>query len=255
MKYLSVNTPSLLTKIAHLLMGRQFSHSLSCFYFIGVANTIDATIGKACKQDLTSAQQLFSQLALDMKYPYKEKIFDGEIISKQNVATALQELRPKEQDVVIFYYSGHGFNYEKDELQQFPQIDLRKKGDGDEISVIDAATKNITEIYELVKTKGAGFNLVISDCCNTLINFKRMFSSTTKPVSQKMEHVNSEMCNSLFLSPKASILIAAADKNQFAVTDEAFGSIFTFSFTNKLKELLSGTPSNIIDVSWPNLIN
>jgi Caspase domain len=255
MSYTTKNIPSLLTKIAYLLMGRQFAYDLSCFYFIGVANTTDATIGKGCKQDLIASQQLFSQIALDMKFPYKEVLFDGETISKQGVWTVLENLKPKEKDVVIFYYSGHGFSYEKDVLQKFPRVDLRKKGDGDEIAVINAATKNITEIFKLIKSKGAGFNLVLGDCCNTLINFKRMFTSATEHISQKMEHVNAEMCQSFFLSPKASILIAAADKDQFAVTDESFGSIFTFSFTNKLKEILGSTPSKITDLSWHNLIN
>jgi Caspase domain len=244
MSFTTKNIPSLLTKIAYLLMGRQFAYDLSCFYFIGVANTTDATIGKGCKQDLIASQQLFSQLALDMKYPYKEKLFDGETISKQNVVVLLEGLKPKVQDVVIFYYSGHGFSYEKDKLQKFPQIDLRKKGDSDEIDVIN----------ELIKSKGAGFNLIISDCCNTLINFKRMFPNTAIHTPSKMGIVNAEMCNSLFLTTTASILIAAADKDQFAVTDESFGSIFTFNFTNKLKEVLGSISSNIADLSWHNLL-
>ena len=32
---------------------------------------------------------------------------------------------PDNNDVVVFYYSGHGFSYEKDAAKRYPQVDLR----------------------------------------------------------------------------------------------------------------------------------
>lgn len=75
---------------------------------------------------------------------------------------AVSSVRPGPNDIVVFYYSGHGFN-EVDEGYQFPYLDLRDKGFQ---HYGGPFTLNIESIYQKLKAKGGRLNLVLSDCCN-----------------------------------------------------------------------------------------
>ena len=50
----------------------------------------------------------------------------------------------------------------------------------------------------------------------------------------------------------ASILVAAADKGQYAVSDDKLGSIFTFKLTNNLKILMNKSVDESGGLPWQN---
>jgi hypothetical protein len=79
-------------------------------------------------------------------------------------------------------------------------------------------------------------NLVISDCCNSFIEFKRLSSRDKKVVQEKMKPVNMDFCKKLFNGIGASVLVAAAKKGQYAISDADIGSLFTYSLLKKIKE-------------------
>ena len=223
------------------------------FYFINVGNTADKTIGKGCQKDLDNTTVLFERIAQELDMHLSEVQVTGENFTKQNVLTAIAEIVPQQQDVIFFYYSGHGFSFQDDSVHQFPQLDLRTNPPVYSETVIKASTKNIDEIFESIKVKGAHLNLVVSDCCNSLIEFyRRKPNKVALPRNPIIQSVNKIVLANLFQKRKASILISAADKAQYAVSDDSYGGIFTFNFNNAMIAALYG-PSNA--PSWESLIN
>lgn len=222
-----------------------------------VANTLDPTIGKGCIEDTKSIRNMFSELSAHMDFKFLELLVQGKDYKKENILEAINLLTPGTNDIVVFYYSGHGFSYEKDESKRYPQVDLRSLPASDKIDVINANTENLAELFELVKSRGARLNIVIGDCCNSFIQFKRMAKggdTSIKQAARPTMAVNKKMGEKLFCDYTASILVAAADKGEYAVSDPEIGSLFTFNFTDNLKLLINKTVDEDEGLPWQKLL-
>jgi hypothetical protein len=66
--------------------------------------------------------------------------------------------------------------------------------------------------------------------------------------------INKVMCEAMFCNYTASILVAAADKGQFAISDDKIGSIFTHNFSNNLKILMKRPTKNEESMPWLQLL-
>jgi hypothetical protein len=222
-----------------------------------VANTNDAEIGKGCRQDIKSIRHMFKKLCKHMDFACLELLVMGHNYSKKNVLDAISILKPDGNDIVVFYYSGHGFSYKKDKGKRFPQLDLRPASASNKIKVLNENTHNLAELFEAVKSKGARLNIVIGDCCNNTIKFKRVAQKQDADFSIKKKprmSINKIMGEALFCNYTASIIVAAADKGQFAVSDDKLGSIFTHNFANNFKILLKRPAKNEEGMPWQRLL-
>jgi hypothetical protein len=223
-----------------------------------VANTKDPEIGKGCREDIKSIRLMFDKLADHMKFNFLELVVAGKEYSKENVQEAINLLSPGNNDIVVFYYSGHGFSFDKDESKRYPQIDLRPVTASDNVDVIIENTHNLMDLFEMVKSRGGRLNIVIGDCCNNNIKIKRKFKGgdhSIRKAERPEMNINHGMCESMFCNYTASILVASADKGEFAVSDDEIGSIFTFNFTNNLKILLNKSVNDVEGLPWKKLLD
>lgn len=221
------------------------------------ANTKDPTIGKGCKADIDSVRHIFEKLSVEMKFSFIELIIQDEDYGKENILGAIDLLTPGNNDIVVFYYSGHGFSYEKDASKKYPQVDLRSHPASDKIDVINAHTENLADLFEIIKRRGARLNIVIGDCCNSLIEFKRKFKGGVAALrNEKKEPVviNKDTCEVLFCDYTASILVASAGKGEYAVSDDKLGSLFTYNFSKSLKMLMKKDVDKGAGLPWGKLL-
>ncbi len=211
------------------------------FILVIAANTIDPTIGKGCVEDIDSVRHMFEKLSAEMDFNFIELIIQGEDYGKENILGAIELLKPGNNDIVVFYYSGHGFSYEKDSAKKYPQVDLRSHPASDKINVVNAHTENLADLFEIVKHRGARLNIVIGDCCNSQIDFKRIYKGGSEALKNEKKEpviINKKTCEALFCDYTASILIASANKGEYAVSDDKLGSLFTYNFSKSLKMLM-----------------
>lgn len=213
-----------------------------------VANTEDITIGKTCKVDQAAMIKTFGQIAEFMGIQFSLTEIFGTYFSKLNVEKAIESLKPSPNDIVVFYYSGHGFNDDKANTK-FPFLDLRDKSYQ---TFGGAYTMNIEDIYNRIKSKGARLNLVLSDCCNadpaaTTINAGNGVSTRSSSIGWNQENVRA-----LFLNNKRmSILMTAAAKGELSAGNDD-GGIFTFNFRESLEKLIGPFYTNI---SWKSILD
>jgi hypothetical protein len=222
-----------------------------------VANTLDTTIGKGCVADMESVRHIFKKLSDEMKFNFIELLVQGKDYSKENIIGTIDMLTPGNNDIVVFYYSGHGFSYEKDVAKKYPQVDLRSHPASDKIDVVNAYTENLADLFDLIKRRGARLNIVIGDCCNSFIDFKRKFKGGNDDIrNEKREAViiNKKTCEVLFCDYTASILVASADKGLYAVSDDKLGSLFTYNFSKSLKMLMKKEIDKSAGLPWGKLL-
>lgn len=205
-------------------------------YLIAVVNTLDSTLGSSTARDLTNVVGLFTRIAKGLNMEINvQKIIDHDF-SKMAVELAVARLKPSPIDIVIFYYSGHGFRYAND-ASLYPRMSLRTNPH----SELARNNLSVEGVYKALLRKNARVTLVLSDCCNEDIGspvpmveeFLRIKSPPGRPP------LNISLCNALFFPKKRlGILIGSADKNQLAVCTDRLGGYFTNSFTVELEKKL-----------------
>lgn len=218
-------------------------------HVIIVANTNDPEIGTTCMLDKDRTLKIYTDLAEFMGIKLDVKTIFGNDYNKQNVQDAVTALKPAKQDIVVFYYSGHG--YSKSDQKQYPYMELRSKS----FQGLDENSINIEDVYNLIKQKGARVSLVMSDCCNTLPETPAAVSGEVALTRSSSLGWSLNNCLQLFLpTAPVSILMTAAKKGEMSAGNNSYGGFFTFNFRTSLLNFLSPTYS-ISSVSWKTLID
>jgi hypothetical protein len=217
-------------------------------HLLVVANTNDPDIGTTCMLDKDKTVKTFSDLSEFMGLKLDIKTIFGDDYNKKNVQDAVAALQPSQKDIVIFYYSGHGFS--KNDNYLYPYLELRSKS----FQSLDDNSLNIEDIYNSLKQKGAKVTLVFSDCCNTLPETAPAISGEVALTRSSSLGWNLNNCFQLFLpSAPVSILMTAAAKGEMSAGNNNYGGFFTYNFRSALVNFLS--PAFVLNgVSWPKLI-
>ena len=211
-----------------------------------VANTLDKKIGLACETDKKNVLALFSEVADYLGIGFSHTVLEGERFTRHEVMNTLNNLKPDPNDVVVFYYSGHGYNSKS----KFPNIDLRYKSSMD---VGGENAMNMEEIYNFIISKNARLNLVISDCCNNEISDAS--SEIPEAPSLRTTSVGWSKLNvmNLFLNSKKSFIMTAASKGELSSGNRVDGGIFTSNFLDNIEKGI-GKFSGFAQNNWDYII-
>ena len=171
----------------------------------------------------------------------------------------LKSQQPARNDIVVFYYSGHGFRYPGD-ASEYPRMWLKTAQDK------NPRTTNLRmeeDIYDRIIKMGAGVNIVLSDCCNTtdagdIANFDAVTVPTHKREKHKREKPREQDSDNdvdngdkLFITDHPlSILATAAGKGEFAGGKPAIGGFFTNYLLEGLSECIYETR---LEPTWENI--
>lgn len=212
-----------------------------------VANTDDNSIGTTCIKDKDRTLQSFSNLAEYLGIQIVPTVIYGSNYNKAAVEAALNTLKPDKDDIVVFYYSGHGYNNTA-EKNQFPYLDLRAKN----FQPLKENAVNIEDIYNSIKQKGARLNLVFSDCCNADPNASSNISSNIAQTRSTSMGWSMNNCRALFMDPKpVSVLMTAATKGELSAGNDNIGGIFTFNFREAMESYFGLFYNN---VTWSTVL-
>jgi hypothetical protein len=218
-------------------------------HLVLVANTEDRTIGRSCIIDKDATQKLYAEIAHYLGIRFNAVVIAGKDFSKINVETAINSLRPGKEDIIVFYYSGHGFNDFKNAGTRYPFLDLRDKTSQ---KYGGKYTLNIESIYKEIVRKGARMNLVFSDCCNNDPSQSSLVSGNASTTRGSRLEWSMDNCKTLFMDEKPlSMLMTGAAKGELSAGNPKDGGFFTYNFRESLEEAMRPFSNNI---SWPGLL-
>ena len=199
-------------------------------HLIIVANTEDETIGSTCTLDKDRTLKTFKDLSEFLGIGFASSVIFGNNYNKQNVLNAVSTLTPQKNDIVIFYYSGHGYKDENN-VRQFPNMILTTKS----FENVEANSVNVEDVYNSIRNKGARFNLVFSDCCNNGPNDRATITCDVPRTRTSTIGWSLENCKALFMNNKPmSIIMTAAQKGEMSTGNLTFGGFFTNQFRSNL---------------------
>ena len=215
-------------------------------HLIMTANTNVSDIGQACQVDLNRVKSEFAGVAKALGMGYDQQLVEGDGYSKEAVQEAISKLSPRENDVVLFVYSGHGFRF-KDQKDYYPNMDLAP-------TAYDKATENyipLSQVFSEITKRGGRLNIVLSDCCNSEVDETLPLINSNSLFSRSNTNFDLEKLRILFMQSQGDIIATAASPGEYSWCGSN-GGFFLLSLIESMRSQISALSDDL--PSWDNLI-
>lgn len=207
-----------------LLGADAFSATMHAIFVI---NTEDKGIG--CEYDMKNWASFlpeikkYSGITIATHY-LKDKNWSEAAVNKK-----IAQIKPAADDVVLFYYSGHGFRFQQGQKDQWPYLALQE------------GVKSLQSIYLELYKKNPRLLIVVSDCCNS-------FCPGSPPKVQARGAVSeatiTENYKNLFLKSKGSIIASGCTPGQYSYGGAPDGGAYTSTLIKNIKLSVRGENSS-----------
>ncbi len=207
------------------LLGR----SLHAIFIIDTVHEIQ----NITKPDLESWKREARSICQYGQMTLKEKIFSGASFRKEKIQNYLTRMEVEKKDVVIFYFSGHGYRtMQKSSPWPFLTLDYHRPG------------LDLSWVSHTIRSKKPQFALIMSDCCNNYME-QGMFGKEIKHICINLKPVSPHTSGykQLFNKAKGCIVVSSCSEGQFSYGSSQ-GGLYTHCFFSSLsRELWAEKPS------------
>lgn len=207
-----------------LLLGCGGIASAQTIHLVTVADTNDLNIGSGTSGNTRRIADFINRAAAEMKVTVNRQDVSGKGFNCAAIAEATALIKAGPEDVVIFYYSGHGFRT-PDNVTKFPDLYC-----GEE-AFTGSAPRLVKVAADLAK-KGARLTITIADSCNVLATqpLPPMPAGViaSVPVSREKQY------RKLFFGHKGTLTISGSVSGQFSWYLTDYG-LFTNQFLKALE--------------------
>lgn len=219
-----------------------FAQSMHVIIF---ANTIDVKIG--CDADVENVSNEFSIAATAAGLQYIPYIKTGQECTKGNLINIINGLKTKDNDVIVFYYSGHGTHSAQQMGEKYPQMCMKYNSIQDQKEFM-----SVRATEELIDKKPARLRFIITDCCNNVVQAVQPRSIIDNQKGSTIESdMDSEALKKLFITAKGKVKATSSKLTQTSAGAEGYGGVFT----NCLLDNLVGAEFGEVDADWKEIFN
>jgi|694.fasta_scaffold22889_6 hypothetical protein len=220
-------------------------------WMIIVTDLLDPQVGKACARDKENIAYTFTSISqkMGLRAPGITYI-NGAQFNKQSVLTAISKLKPASGDMVIFYYSGHGYR-EINDSSPLPKMILSNDYTFENLP---KKSLGIQAIVDSLSKKKSRFNLVINDCCNVECCPVPSPGQGKNPLISPKSiglPVSAENFIKLFWEPRGTVVASSSQPKEYSVGNPEKGGFFTWYLRISLEKNLSQYKR---DIAWEDII-
>ena len=211
------------------------------FYSIVVADTRDSRVGKSVTQDFLHMRQKMQDIANYTEMTLKEIILTNYDANPTLVLRKLKEAQINHNDVVVFYYAGHGYRTESKGDSPWPNL------------AFSVSSKGLTyeSIMSELSNKHPQFLLTLVDICNNVIpeaSAPPVITSTLRRATEDKNLINNYRL--LFSNITGTIFIAGASVGEYSYGFED-GGLYTNAF---LKSMNTEVNKKSGPAKWQNIL-
>ena len=231
--------------IVVLAMSISMGMSAQSLHFIAFCNTLDPQIGVSCGKDYEHVYGMVCYLADALGYEEHVSMNIEQDCSKERLTAVLNELSCGKDDIVFFYYSGHGVHAAAD-AANLPQMCLKYE------AFEQAKFVPVRVVKEALDKKGARLNVIVTDCCNNIADWvtaKGIFANKGN-ASPTLRDVNVKNFKKLFLDKKGTVIMTSSKKGQTSGCYDSGGC-----FTNSFIEMMDGVGTGSVTPDWTQFAN
>jgi len=210
---------------------------------------INDDIAEGCRKDGEKAVELFGAVAQDAGLAFQHHPLQFE---RFVVEEFLQYFECGPDDVVVFFYSGHGTRYEEDGSEwPWPYLYYCQRGAGEDP---EACELDMDVVEQILVEKGPRMTIVLGDSCNDVQDsedaneyLKEAADFRDDPDPDAAESFANLELITLF---QGQIIASASSPGQTSNTNSDHGSYFANEFFHFLFEALTGQSAT----SWEEIL-
>jgi len=211
-------------------------------YAIVVAGTnmSNETLSKGITKSFNEIDHELSLIPRYTNLKLKKYYFTGDNFSGKLLKKAINGIHCNHNDVILFYYLGHGFRYDN-QIDRWPNLFVTYDPE-DTISNSQLRLYSVPFqwIINQLNNKGARLTITIDESCNSKINTPVPVVKDIKGLgSLAMNIRNPERYKELFEYSSGTISVSSSKPGQTSVVSRDDGGYFTESFIEELKEQTS----------------
>lgn len=220
-------------------------------YLILVSGTKDVELSSGFAKNHIRLFNLFSESAEAAGIKFVPIEIKDDNFYKEMIDRSIQNLPAGQNDIIIFYYSGHGFRYNDQDIENdpWPQMSLTYRRGVN----ISQYTYNLHDIYNKLIKKKAKLTLVFGECCNTGVGFNT-------PIVPDHPHCAGEggiefkkpSLQKLFLS-RGKLLLSTSRPNEYSMYYPEWGGYFCISFCEEFMKMTTGHYNG--EANWKTIID
>lgn len=199
-----------------------------------VAHTLDPTIGTGAAESKTNIASFLENVKTLTGLDVASTEVDGSNFNCQSIIEAISSLNVSANDVVFFYYAGHGFRRDSSQTQ-FPEFYCSAPGE---------ATETLSQAVDSIRAKQPRLIIAIADACNKITEPPPQAAAQApgREVDRKRALLH------LFKDYRGTLIMSGAIPGEYSWYMTAGSSLGGF-FTNQLLEAISQN----INRSGPNV--
>lgn len=203
-------------------------------HVIIAADTLSENIRPGTIKDIKQMKLEIRQISRYTDLKVKQQVFDEYDATSSSVLAAVRGLAINSDDVVLFYFTGHGYRTPSKGDNPWPNFFFPANSTGIDMS----------QVAEYLKKKNPQLVIIIGDCCNNVL------SDDGAPPIQQLDRRHTTAAKSiqanyrkLFLETTGVLLMSAAIKGEVAYSSRS-GAIFTNALSRSLAKTVGGSSEN-----------
>ena len=197
-------------------------------------NTDDPKIGEGCLSDQERFAEELAVIETAIGCEEDWQVFIGKECNKPNLERALSNLHCSPNDVVFFYYSGHGVHAEADPANGWlPQMCLNYESYDQDKFV------PITFVRDQLATKSARLSIIITDCRNNDSNWVSVKSILSEVKDAPNTSSLEARLKKLFYESQGTVIATSSKHGQPSYGSKE-GGCFSVAFWDEIYRVEQG---------------
>ena len=210
-------------------------------HFVLFAATNDGDLGTASEATVRYFKYNFVSSLEEIGFTVDARYYDGANFTRSNYTNWLSNLYTSSNDVIIFYFTGHGSNDCTGDWSipnDYPSLLMGLNNGVDVLKKV----KSEMEIFNELKKKPHRLLLTIAEACNKCA--RERVASKSEVVSYAMEDVDLVKLRSLFAA-QGDYIVSSSQKGELSYSSGMgfFTRAFTEVFADETSKISSTTPS------------
>ncbi len=227
------------------------------FHAIIFANTENNGIGESVGVDFKRMELEMTTIAKSIGYSLKKYNYYGSTsnFNRENLDRVLNNLNCSPNDIVYFYYSGHGGRAEN-ESTKFPEMCLFVN---DENFNSRSQLYPLYDVYTRIRKKNPRLTIVMGDMCNSVIEGYYRNDNAASKGATILSKGTTDVYKNLFLNTKGGLIAASSEPGHtsgcyiFKENGNYYhaGGYLTHSFLTVLQHFVTHNEN----INWEALMN